>query len=613
MSNNTINAVVGLPGTEEKAYAQTNNRIDRLEAQFSSGLSEAQMHLQNAENRLDAGIESSAEALGQRIDNIIAVSADSEGNSELVDIRSAADGTVYTSAGTAVRSQISGITEDIGGFVYTLTATSSSNVAIRVDIPGAHFTQGAVVYVKFLSMTGGSPQSLRLYGQIDSENFDRLLTYQQIGTGAFVTLERDYIAMRLYTAVEDGSDGVNAKAVMICSRDENASGYIASLLERMGTNETALQTLDTLSAKKTEIINATNNTTCRIFRKVCCCGDSYTAGYIYPAGHESPSRVNEEYSWVHYLAQITGNDFVNCGVSGANADSWLSSERGLAKAAGSGRAQAYLVGLGINDSSDDEGRNLALGTADDIGTEAVSYYGRMSRIVTELYGINPYAEIFLMTCPDGKNGSYNSERYDGYNQAVRDITQYFSDKAPKVHCLDLAAKKEMFTYNASLRNDRVNGHYTALGYEQFAEILCRIWSEYINSFPGLFSEAAFIPYDESFVPEETIEIVQGDTWSDTLEIINQDGTAHEYSSSETVRFALSSSRSSSDVVVTKEMPYDDTNGVYVITLSAEETAALTADTSYWFDIGLQYGDTYTRIIKCQEIKVIPGISGAVNI
>ena len=65
--------------------------------------------------------------------------------------------------------------------------------------------------------------------------------------------------------------------------------------------------------------------------------------------------------------------------------------------------------------------------------------------------------------------------------------------------------------------------------------------------------------------------------------------------------------------MTKEMPYDDTNGVYVITLSAEETAALTADTSYWFDIGLQYGDTYTRIIKCQEIKVIPGISGAVNI
>ena len=42
-----------------------------------------------------------------RIDNIIANSNDTEGNSELVDIRTDVDGNVHTSAGTAVRKQIS--------------------------------------------------------------------------------------------------------------------------------------------------------------------------------------------------------------------------------------------------------------------------------------------------------------------------------------------------------------------------------------------------------------------------------------------------------------------------------------------------------------------------
>lgn len=613
MSNCTINAVVGLPNTEEKAYAQTNNRIDRLEQNLKNGISETQMHLKTTEDRLDAGIVASAQALGNRIDNLIAVSGDTESNSELMDIRTGADGTAYASAGTAVRSQIGTLTDDIGGFVYTLTATSVNNVAIRVDVPGTQYKQGAVVYVKFLSMVGGDATSFRLYGQIDSENFDRLLTYQQIGEGAFVTLERDYIALRLYTAVENGVDGVHAQAVMICNTNENASGYIAGLLDRMNSNDNALQTLDNSTAKKVEIENASNQTTCRIFRKVCCCGDSYTAGYIYPAGYESASRVNEDYSWVHYLGLITGNEYVNCGQSGANANTWLSSERGLAKAQAAGRSQAYLVGLGINDSSDDESRNLPLGTAEDIDTDNVTYYGCMSKIVKQLWKISPDSHIFLMTCPDGKNNTYNEQRYDGYNQAVRDITEYYADKAPNVHCLDLAAKKEMFTYNKSLRADRVNSHYTALGYEQFAEILCRVWSEYLNEHPTLFADAAFIPYDTTPVPDETIEIVQGDTWSDTLEIINQDGTSHAYSSSETVRFALSSTRSSDNVVLTKELTYDSNAGVYVIALSAEETAALTADTSYWFDIGLQSGDNYTRIIRCQEMKVVPGISRAVSV
>lgn len=549
--------------------------------------------------------------LNGRLDAIIADGQQTEGNTELIDIRTGADNTVYQTAGTAVRSQVQGLSDDIqdindeiGQYVYTLTATSSANVAIRYDIEEDYFTSGATVYVKYLSMTGGTAQSLRLYGQIDSENFDRLLTNQQVGVGATVKLERDYIALRLYTGVEDGQDGVNATAVMLC---DNAPDMTGTLCEIFRVSDLA-ESLNSTTAKKVEIANMTNVTTCRIYRRVCCCGDSYTAGYIHPIGEQTASRVNEDYAWAHYLSLMTGNEYINCGVSGSNANTWLTASRGLQKAQEAGKCQAYLVGLGINDSSDDESRNLYLGSVSDIGTNAVTYYGKMSKIVTELYNINNDADIFLMTCPDGKNGTYNPERYDGYNQAVRDIVSYFSDKAPKVYCLDLAAKKEMFIYNSSLTMDRANSHYTAAGYEQFAEIIYKLWSEYINSNIQYFAKVYQIPYDSDDNSTYEYKIIRGDTWIEPVQIFNEDGTAHAYNPNEVVKFALSTTQDSSGIVIQKTLEYDFVNNIYSLVLSSAETASLQAGT-YYFDIGIQVGTEYVHIIDITKLQVSEGISG----
>lgn len=60
-----------------------------------------------------AGAQAQLNLLQSRVDNIIPDGTQTEGNTELLDIRVAADGETYTSAGNAVRGQVSGITNPL--------------------------------------------------------------------------------------------------------------------------------------------------------------------------------------------------------------------------------------------------------------------------------------------------------------------------------------------------------------------------------------------------------------------------------------------------------------------------------------------------------------------
>ena len=54
-------------------------------------------------------IDNIASTVNSRVDSIISHNNDTEGNTELIDIRTGTDGTVYNSAGSAVRKQLGGI------------------------------------------------------------------------------------------------------------------------------------------------------------------------------------------------------------------------------------------------------------------------------------------------------------------------------------------------------------------------------------------------------------------------------------------------------------------------------------------------------------------------
>lgn len=230
----------------------------------------------------------------------------------------------------------------------------------------------------------------------------------------------------------------------------------------------------------------------RIFRRVGCIGDSYTAGFIQVGDVRSPK--NEDYAWPHYMEVLTGTKYDNFGVTGSSVKSWITNSNNLAPVKAQGnKCQAYIIGLMINDRVSSNANYVALGTSADIGTDADSYYAYYYKLINELFSVNSEAYIILTTCP-------MFDANFGYNVAVREIVAYCKNQGKKVYLADLAADKYKLSpnyyANPIMTTDYINSHYSAIGYEFFAECYLDILSELIEDNYADFQSTAFIPYDK---------------------------------------------------------------------------------------------------------------------
>lgn len=307
---------------------------------------------------------------------------------------------------------------------------------------------------------------LGMYGAVDEDGFETIARNISFGTRVNLVASKRYHHLRVVTF------------------PYKKATYTFSLVS---TNEEILrECCNRLSAEKQDIMATLNRKTCKIFKKVVCCGDSYTSGHIQLKGESHATILNEDYSWVNYMATLTGNNWLNCGRSGANVWTWQTTDRGLPRAKSFGKSQAYVIGLMINDVSTGV-NHVDLGTIADVGTDNRTYYAGLSKIIRELASISPKAKIFVNTCPK------TTEGYFEYNNAVREIVELYKETYD-VYCIDLSKYSYLYK-NSSLVNDMVNGHYTAIGYEQFAEIYEYILSEYINNHISEFQNVHKIEYD----------------------------------------------------------------------------------------------------------------------
>ena len=110
-----------------------NNNNNNLQQTVNEKISEFSNNISTTEQVIQSNLQDTVNRLNNRIDNIIPCSTSTEGNTELIDIRTGADGTVYASAGTAVRNQINTLENTVSDLSF-----SRINVFNYKNIRGIH-------------------------------------------------------------------------------------------------------------------------------------------------------------------------------------------------------------------------------------------------------------------------------------------------------------------------------------------------------------------------------------------------------------------------------------------------------------------------------------------
>lgn len=137
-----------------------------------------------------------------------------------------------------------------------------------------------------------------------------------------------------------------------------------------------------------------------LFETVGCCGDSFTAGYLYnktDSPYYDPDYVpNGEYPKIAYpavMGRLYGIDVTPFAKGGLTSGAWRTDARGLPALLADDPKDMYIIALGLNDKT----QNVPIGVEADIDTEpqTETYLGNMGAIIRSILTKAPDCRIIL--------------------------------------------------------------------------------------------------------------------------------------------------------------------------------------------------------------------------
>ena len=436
--------------------------------------------------------------------------------SELLDIRVGADGTAYDSAGEAVRKQVFAMDKLIN-FI-----TPIFNIMPNAKKTWSHSynsdTKTHTITVKNTDITFGYAKLMNrtfdvfvISAKKDEPDFsdDRTIVFDQnisyVNTTGFVALAGDLeeSSMKLEQLSDAYLNNHYVFAVMYKNRIFT------------GPNQELFDELDYVNdfireEIKRDVIDHTGNVNIidseqrrnllSSFRSIGVIGDSLSVGHLHNTETEVDSRRNLYYSWPQYMARKTGQHIINMGESGYNVKMWMESEQygwGVFSKEDN-YCQAYIIGLGVNDSSNPY-REIPLGSISDVNLSDYTlngdtYYGGYAKIIQRGRTIRPNSIFFCLTDP------VPTTKGKLYNQAIRDVVEYLNDN--KVFVVDLYENyRQYYESPYFIKEDKnaIISHYSPLGYEAMVPIISAACSEVMEENLDIFCQLFTI--DDAFETE----------------------------------------------------------------------------------------------------------------
>lgn len=200
----------------------------------------------------------------------------------------------------------------------------------------------------------------------------------------------------------------------------------------------------------------TSFTSIALFRSVGIIGDSYASGEL------AIDKYTDHYnmSWGQIMARRNGATAINFSRGGQTTRGWLTDqERGLGLLKSAPSLDLYILALGINDY----GKLGAsyIGTTEDMGTDADTFYGNYGKIIQAIKDKSPNAKIVISTL------SQTGTVADLFSSAIRTIAQHYG-----IPCLELNSDP-FFTSNYYLSHLH-GGHPTGPVYSGMAKAYERL-------------------------------------------------------------------------------------------------------------------------------------------
>ena len=464
--------------------------------------------------RADKKARADIRALGARIDNIIAHNNDTDGNTELVDIRTGADGTIYTTAGLAVRTQFGKIDNiiqnvfNISNNIINLETCETGSISnageettyseyvrtdyIAVDNVPAYITKNISGYVK-LAQYDSNKTFIRIWNYNEDDLYtwgiaDDNVKYIRLVFPVSVLYPMaviDYDNVPQYQTLEYVPFGKHINKDWLMQPVAELTNQFLPEDELDGMIKNYLEN-DDVPLRDTSIIGGL----CSVFKKIGVIGDSLSSGCLESrdANNNVIGTDHYEYSWIQYIAKMCGNTAYNFSVGGLKANTFWSTSnqnvRNLRENGSNYLCDAYFIALGVNDIAD---TNISVGTSADIEDSAsTSFYGNYSRIIKLILSLRPDAKIFLVGLPNHNKMTVWGRRFRDFRDAIEDMANYF----PSCYYLDLYNYD--VAYDDDFQNTYFNGfHENVLGYVRTAQTISKYVDWIIRHHPNDFKNIGY--------------------------------------------------------------------------------------------------------------------------
>lgn len=200
----------------------------------------------------------------------------------------------------------------------------------------------------------------------------------------------------------------------------------------------------------------TSFTSIGLFRSIGIIGDSYASGEL------AIDKYTDHYniSWGQIMARRNGATAINFSRGGQTTRGWLTDqERGLGLLKSAPSLDLYILALGINDYG--KLGTSYIGTTEDMGTDADTFYGNYGKIIQAIKDKSPNAKIVISTL------SQTGTVPDLFSSAIRTIAQHYG-----IPCLEL--NSDPFFTSSYYLSHLHGGHPTGPVYSGMAKAYERL-------------------------------------------------------------------------------------------------------------------------------------------